>query len=399
MENSKQKKTPTFKTAEVVTLVIITCIVSLIMGIIISKPDKTKDYKLVAADEEIQEFIEQYNYIIDNYYGEVNKKELLKAALEGMINALGDPYSSYLDETTSSNFNTTLNGSYEGIGVEIVNDSNNNIIVAKVFENTPASKAGIKSLDVIIGINDKDINGMTTTEFIEYVKKITSSTFKLNLKRGEEKLDVTVSKQVVTLNSVSSDIINKDNKKIGYIYVSVFAMNTDIQFQTELKKLEQDNIASLIIDLRGNSGGHLTSVENMISQFLDKTKVIYQMEDKEKVTKYYSKGTETKKYPIVVLVDNESASASEMMAAALKEAYGATIVGKATYGKGTVQELQENKDTQYKITTKKWLTPNGNWINEVGIVPDVDVDLDIKYFSNPIKENDSQLQKALEVLT
>ena len=240
---------------------------------------------------------------------------------------------------------------------------------------------------------------MTTTDFIEYVKNIESATFNLNLKRGDENLVVSVSREEVVLNSVSSDIINKDNKKIGYIYISVFAMNTDSQFKTELKKLEKDNISSLIIDLRSNSGGHLTSVESMISLFLDKTNVIYQMQDKEKVTKYYSKGNITKKYPIVVLVDNGSASASEMMAAALKESYGATIVGKTTYGKGTVQELQDNIDTQYKITTKKWLTPNGNWINEVGIVPDVEVDLDIKYFANPTKENDSQLQKALEVIT
>ena len=176
-------------------------------------------------------------------------------------------------------------------------------------------------------------------------------------------------------------------------------MNTDTQFKKHLDELEKDGIDSLIIDLRGNTGGHLTSVENMMSMFLDKTKVIYQIESKGKTTKYYSKGKETKKYPIVVLVDELSASASEMLTATLKESYGATVVGKTTFGKGTVQELLDSNENQYKITTKKWLTPNGNWINEVGVKPDVEVDLDEKYLKEPTKENDNQLQKAIEVLT
>jgi len=398
MEKGEKKYNPTFRTAEVITLVIITCVVSLLMGIIISKPNKDQTYKLTQADEEIQNFIEQYNYIVENYYGNIDKKELLEAALEGMIDALGDPYSSYLDESTSSTFNTTLNGSYEGIGVEIVNDINKNIIVTQVFEDTPAHNVGIKPLDIIISVNDKQVSGMTTSDFVAMVKGITDSTFTLTLKRGEETITVTLFRKKVTLSSVSSKIIEQDNQKIGYMYISIFAMNTDTQFKSQLKELEKDGLNSLIIDLRGNSGGHLTAVENMISEFLAKDKVIYQMETKTKTTKYYSKGNETKTYPIVVLVDNDSASASEMMTAALKESYGATIVGTTTYGKGTVQELQDSNENQYKITTKKWLTPNGNWINEVGIKPDYEIELDEKYFIEPTDTNDNQLQKAIEML-
>jgi len=399
MDNGEKKSTPTFRTAEVATLVIITCVVSLLMGIIISKPNQSQTYELTEADEEIQNFIEQYNYIVENYYGEINKEELLEAALEGMIDALGDPYSSYLDESTSSTFNATLNGSYEGIGVEIVNDINNNIIVTQVFEDTPAYNAGIQPLDIITSVNDKVVGGMTTSDFVEMVKNITDNTFTLGLKRGEENILVSVSRKKVTLSSVASKIIEQDNTKIGYMYISIFAMNTDSQFKTRLQQLEASEINSLIIDLRGNSGGHLTSVENMISEFLDGTNVIYQIESKTKTTKYYSKGKETKKYPIVLLVDGDSASASEMMTAALKESYGALVVGTTTYGKGTVQELQDSNERQYKITTKKWLTPNGNWINEVGITPDYEVELDEKYYIEPTDENDNQLQKALELLT
>ena len=398
MEKGEKKHNPTFRTAEVITLVIITCVVSLLMGIIISKPNKDQNYELTQADEEIQNFIEQYNYIVENYYGDIDKKELLEAALEGMIDALDDPYSSYLDENDSSTFNTTLNGSYEGIGVEIVNDINKNIIVTQVFEDTPAHNAGIKPLDIIEKVNDTQVSGMTTSDFVAMVKNITDSTFSLTLKRGEETITATLSRKKVTLSSVSSKVIEHDNKKIGYMYISIFAMNTDTQFKNKLKELEKDGINSLIIDLRGNSGGHLTAVENMISEFLDKDKVIYQMETKSKTTKYYSKGDETKTYPIVVLVNNDSASASEMMSAALKESYGATIVGTTTYGKGTVQELQDSNEGQYKITTKKWLTPNGNWINEVGIKPDYEIELNEIYFTEPTDTNDNQLQKAIELL-
>ena len=399
MENGEKKHTPTFKTTEVVTLVIITCTVSLLMGFLISSPKETQKYELIETDEELQNFIEQYNYIVDNYYGEIDKKELLESALEGMINSLGDPYSSYLDESVSSTFNATLNGSYDGIGVEITNDTDKNIIVTQVFENTPASAAGIKPLDIIVSVNDKQVSNTTTSDFVQMVKDICGDTFILGLKRGEETLTVTVSKKVVTLNSVSSEIIEQNKQKIGYIYISIFAMNTDSQFKNQLEKLEKDEINSLIIDLRGNSGGHLTAVENMISEFLDQTNVIYQIESKSEITKYYSNGKETKDYPIIILVDKDSASASEMMTAALKESYGAIIVGETTYGKGTVQELQDNNESQYKITTKKWLTPNGNWINEVGIIPDYEIELNEQYYFEPTDENDIQLQKAIQLLT
>jgi len=169
------------------------------------------------------------------------------------------------------------------------------------------------------------------------------------------------------------------------------------QFAEELEKLEKDDIDSLIIDVRDNSGGHLSTAVNIISLFLNSKHVIYQTETKGEIEKFYSKGNETKKYPIVVLQNKNSASASEMLSSTLKEEYGATIVGEVSYGKGTVQELLDlNDDIEYKITTKKWLTPKGNWINKKGVSVDVEVSLDDKYYENPSDETDNQLQKALE---
>lgn len=395
MKKEKAKNTNSFKTAEVITLVLITCVVSLLMGYIISKPHRTETYEI--ADENLQNFIQQYNYIVDNYYEDVDKEAILDAALEGMINALGDPYSNYLDETQATNFNNELNGTYNGIGIEITK-KDNQIVVVKVFANSPAAINGLEVGDVLISVNGKSTTDMSTSDVVSTIKSIEDS-FDIQIKRNEETKNISINKGDITLSSVTSEIINQDNKKIGYLSVSIFALNTYEQFKSSLTELEKSGIDSLIIDLRGNSGGHLTSVEDMISLFLDENNVIYQMEEKSKVTKYYSKGTVTKKYPIALLIDGDSASASEMMAAALKESYGATLIGTNSYGKGTVQELQTSKNSQYKITTKKWLTPKGNWINKTGLQPDLEVEQSEEYLVSPTKENDLQLSEAIKLLS
>ena len=192
-------------------------------------------------------------------------------------------------------------------------------------------------------------------------------------------------------------MFERNNKKIGYIYVSLFSKVSTSQFKEELEKLENENIDSLIIDVRDNSGGQLKTATSLISLFLSSKHVIYQTDTKGVIRKFYSSGKKDKDYKIVVLQNHNSASASEMLSAALKEEYGATVVGENSYGKGTVQELLEiNDDVEYKITTKKWLTPRGNWINEKGVEPDVKVSLYDSYYNNPSDDTDNQLQTALE---
>ena len=179
----------------------------------------------------------------------------------------------------------------------------------------------------------------------------------------------------------------------------MFASNTADQFKAAVESLEKQGMDSLIIDVRYNTGGHLTSAVEILSYLLSSDKVIYQIESKGTTTKYYSKGSETKTYPIVVLQNKNSASASELLSAALKEEYGATIIGEVSYGKGTVQELVTLTDgTQYKFTTKKWLTPKGNWINGVGVSVDIEEALSKEYENNPTEENDNQLQRAVQYL-
>lgn len=155
----------------------------------------------------------------------------------------------------------------------------------------------------------------------------------------------------------------------------------------------------MVIDVRDNSGGHLTTAVSILSLLLDKTHVIYQTQTKETTEKFYSTGKETKSYPIVVLQNAQSASASELLSIALQEEYGATVIGEVSYGKGTVQELVNADSAEYKFTTKKWLSPKGNWIQKKGVIPDIVVTLDQNYIDNPSEKNDNQLQTAIDYLS
>jgi carboxyl-terminal processing protease len=395
-ENKKQ-----FKLSEVVTLIVITLIIGFIIGLSLFKVALENKESVIVKnnDKELKKFIDNYNYIVENYYGELDKKELIDKAISGMLESIDDPYTTYIDESSSNTFTTTLEGSFEGIGVEIVNDSENNIVVYSVIKDSPAEKAGIKPLDIIKSINGKNLDGVETSEFVSIIKKSENPIIKLEISRNDEIITIEVKREKVTISSVESEIFEKQNKKIGYIYISIFANNTYGQFKKQLEELEDKGIDRLIIDVRSNTGGHLTAVENILSLFLDSNHIIYQTEDKNGIEKTYSKGETTKKYKIVVLTNESSASASEILAATMKEEYEATLVGKHTYGKGTVQELKTLPDgEQYKFTTKKWLTPKGNWINGTGVQVDVEVEFNKDYYDNPTHDNDKQLQEAINTV-
>lgn len=390
---NKKKTIPTFKTKEVVCLLFFTALIGLAMGGIVTYNVALKGEKV---DDELQEFITNYDYIVDNYYGDVDKTKLVDSAIAGMLSTL-DKNSTYVGGS-DTNFSIYLEGSYEGTGIQVFNDEDNNVVIYSVFEGTPASKAGLKAGDIIIKLNDKDTTNMLVSDFSDLVKE-QKGNFKITYKREDIEKTVKIKADTVELKSVSSKMIEKSNKKIGYIRTTIFANNTDEQFKKELNSLEDKGMNGLIIDLRGNSGGHLTTAEEIISMFLDSSHPIYQIKTKENQSKYYSTGKETKKYKIVILIDGNSASASEVLTSALKEQYGASLVGEKSYGKGTVQELQTLPNgEQYKLTTKSWLTSKGKVIDGKGIEPDYKVSLDDKYAEDPSDENDNQLRKAIEVV-
>ena len=389
---NKRQSLPTFKTKEVVFLLLIVAMIGLVMGSVVTYNVTLKGARV---DDELQQFIENYDYVVDNYYGNVDKTKLIDSAIAGMLNAL-DVNSAYVGDT-DSNFSIYLEGKYKGAGIQVMLDDGE-IIIYSVFEGTPASSAGLKPGDIIVKINSQSVNGMSLEEFSQIVKDQKDS-FTITYKREGKENIAKLKNTTVELKSASSDIITRDNKKIGYIQLTIFANNSDEQFKNELDKLEKQNIDGLIIDLRGNSGGHLTTAENIISMFLDSSHPIYQIKSKEGQDKHYSKGDKTKDYKIAVLVDSSSASASEIVASALKEQYGAVLVGENTFGKGSVQELQTLPDgEQYKLTTKSWLTSKGKTIEKKGIEPDYALTLNNEYFEEPSIENDNQLQKALEVI-
>lgn len=392
----KQKHKSHFSVAEVVTLMIITIIISLILGGVFASKFFTNDGEKV--EKELQDFINNYQYIIDNYNGDIDKEELFDAALNGMLEQL-DPNSIFIDSNENKNFNINLEGSYEGLGIEIYNDKEGNIIINRVFEDSPADKQNLKPGDIIVGYNKENVAKMKTDKFVKKVAADKNKNIEITYLRDGKKYKAKLSLGKITLQSVHSKIYNKENKKIGYISVSIFANNTHKQFQKEFKELQDNKINSLIIDLRDNSGGYLYSAEKILSEFLDSSHPIFQIQKQGKTTKYYSKGDKTQTMKIVVLVNSNSASASEVVASALKEQLNATLVGEKTYGKGTVQELQNLTDgNKYKLTTKNWLTSQGNWIDKKGIEPDIKVNLSKEYYNNTIEENDNQLQTAIKEL-
>lgn len=350
--------------------------------------------------EDTSELTRVYNLIINKYYGEVDKKELTSAAIKGMMNYLSDDYSMYFTEDEKNDFNERLNGVYTGLGVEITNDASNNAMIVTVFDNSSAKEANLKPGDIIAKINGEDVLGLGKEEVVKKIKGKNNYSFNMSVLRDNNLIDVKVVTKSITLSSVTSSVIEKDNEKIGYIYISIFALNTYDQFKEQLEELEKMKITSLIIDVRSNTGGHLTSVTSILDLFLNKTDVMYQIKSKDKIKKVYGTETSTRKYPIVVLTNELSASASEILASALKEAYGAKTVGIKTFGKGTMQNMLDLENGgMIKVTTEEWLTSKGNKINKEGVPVDYEVKLDDKYASNPSKETDNQLQKAIEVLT
>ena len=394
-----RRKNP-FTHSEVIFLVVITAIISIFTTYTIVRVSNTKSELGMSDDEKaLQEFIDTYQNILDSYYEDVDSQELIDHAIAGMLSGLDDPYSIYFDEDSSSTFDATLEGSYNGVGLEVYNDTDMNIVVSRVFEGSSAEEAGIEAGDIIKEVDGKDLTGKATTEFSDYTKENEDDEFQVvYLHDGEEKT-ATLKRKVIIIQSVTSEVLEENDKKIGYIQVDIFSATTYNQFEKAVQKLENEQVDGMIIDLRDNTGGHLSVVTDMLSLFLDDSHVIYQIEDKDQTTKYYSTGKETKEYPVVILQNGNSASASELFTAAMKEEYGAKVVGTTSYGKGTVQELNTLQDgTQYKFTTKKWLTPKGNWVHEKGITPDVEVELDEGYRNEPTRENDNQFQRAVSTL-
>ena len=382
-----------FNYMETVALMLITAMFGMLIGGILMYKKGSLN---TGIKKELNEFVNTYTEILNEYYEEIPENELLEAGIKGMISYLGDPYSVYMDEETAVAFNEKVNGEYVGIGTEIVQYSDGKIEFINVYETGPAYKAGIRKNDILIKVADQSVLEMEITEVSNLVKGENGTKVKITVLRGEEELSFDVKRENIDITSVSSKLIEVDNKKLGYIQIDIFAANTKEQFEKELEKLEDKKIDSLIIDVRNNSGGYLTVVSDILSMFLEKGELVYQLKTKEEIEKIYDKSEEKREYQIVVLVNGSSASASELLASALKESYKADIVGTLTYGKSKVQKTQElNNGGTIKFTFQEWLTPKGESVDGKGLEPDHIV----SYVPSEEKNGyDSQLQKAINLL-
>lgn len=341
--------------------------------------------------KDLNKVIDTYDTITKDYYGKIDKSTLVDNAVNAMTESVKDVYTNYSDEKEATTFMENVEGTYEGIGVS-VSSKDGKITIIKVFDNSPAAKSGLKEKDVIIKIDGKDFTNKTSSDIAKYIKENKNKTMKLTILRNNKEKVVSITRKTVAMPTVSSKIVDED-KKIGYIRITIFSTVTEKQFTEELKKLEKKNINALIIDLRNNSGGYLNVVTNITSQFLEKGKIIYQLKNDTTTTKIKDTTKEKRTYPVAILANRASASASEIMTAALKESYGGYVIGTNTYGKGTVQKTKKLSDgSMIKYTIEKWLTPKGKWINEVGVAPTEYIEFDSS------KEEDNQLSKAINIL-
>ena len=390
------KDIASFTILEVVLIIFIALLFGVIVGYLInySRNDVTKDSNL-------GEIVSTYNNIVNNYYGDIDKNELSEAAVKGMVESLNDPYSSYMEGKTAEEFNETIDGSFTGIGVLIqTKDEEDYTTVIEVYDDSPAKKSGMQVGDIIIKVNGEDVKGKTGSELATIIRGKKGTKVEITVKRGEEEKNLSLKRDVVDLISVTDKIIEYDGKNIGYIRIESFASNTYSQFYKSLKALESKKIDSLIIDVRSNPGGHLQQTKQILSLFFNSRTVLYRIKSKGKTEKVYSYSNESRKYPVAVLIDSASASASEILASCFKENYKKVyIVGNTTYGKGTVQKTQTlSNGTTIKYTTESWLTSKGKSINNVGVTPTVEVFLTEEYVNNPCDDTDSQLKEALNQL-
>ncbi|QPA30665.1 S41 family peptidase [Thermaerobacillus caldiproteolyticus] len=377
------------------------------MSLIQPKQDANKATK--SEEEELKKVEQAYELIKNRYVQKVDHQKLIEGAIQGMIETLNDPYSVYMDEETAHQFTESLDSSFEGIGAEVSMIDGKVTIVAP-FKNSPAEKAGLKPNDQIIKVNGESIEGLDLYEAVMKIRGKKGTTVHLDVLRPgvKEVLKVNVVRDEIPIETVYDSMKTYKGKKVGYLEVTSFSENTAQDFKKKLKKLEDEKIEGLVIDVRGNPGGYLQSVEEILKQFIPKDKPYVQIEERDgDKQRFYSDLATKKPYPVVVLIDKGSASASEILAGAMKEAGGYKLVGETTFGKGTVQQAIPMGDgSNIKLTLYKWLTPDGHWIHKKGIKPDVVVQQPEYFYASPIhieKElvydmNNEQVKSAQQML-
>lgn len=319
---------------------------------------------------EFNKLYDTYDKLKKNYFQDVKEDKLIDGAIDGMVKALDDPYSDYMTKEESKVFEESITSSFEGIGAEI-QEKNGTIVVVSPIKGSPAEKAGIKPNDKVTEVDGKSVTGMSANEAVLLIRgeKGTKVTLTIERKEGEEPEKVTITRDEIPINTVYPEMLDNG---VAKIQITSFSSHTDKDLNEALKEMEDKGMKSLVLDLRKNPGGLLDQAINISNLFVPKGEKLFQVAYRNgKVEEYVAKDGKKITVPTVVLVDEGSASASEILAAAVSESAGIPLVGEKTFGKGTVQTTDEFQDgSNIKYTMAKWLTPEGNWINEKGIQPD-----------------------------
>ena len=342
----------------------------------VSAQDNSNSTELTTED--IQIIQDVYNSIQQQYIHEIDKKTLLEGALKGMVTSIGDPYSEYLNAEESQAFEEDISSSFEGIGVQF-SIRNGKVVVISPIDGTPAAKAGIQPNDIFLKADDTELTeSMTTKDIVKLIRGPKGSEIKITIQRGDSVFDVKLIRDTIPVYSVTGTI-DEENAEIGNIRITQFAENTAGELETKIKELREKGAKKFIFDLRSNPGGLLDQALRVANMFVEDGATIMQVEERNQpVDKYYANplyGTLKIKESYIMLINDGSASASEILAAAVSENTDSKLVGIKTFGKGTVQTVANQSELgELKLTIAKWLTPSGTWVHDNGISPDVEVD-------------------------
>ena len=391
------KNTKGFNLLSVIIIITVTSIISgITTGVIVTNSYKNNtgiSYDELLNDENLNEFLEVYSSVVNNYYEEVDTREMVDTALDAMLDYLGDTYTTYLDSSETEALEERLAGSYRGIGITILGRE-----IQAVTNNSPAANAGLEVGDIIINVDGTDVSETDGSVISEMIKKTDKDSVTLTVLRNDSELTFNINIGTVPTVAVAYRMLENN---VGYLEMQIFSDTLSSLVESALADLESQGMQKLIIDLRDNTGGYLESAEATANLFLENGKLIYSLENKDNKANYYDKTSTSTNYPIVILTNGNTASASEILAAALEDSYSNSVifVGKTSFGKGLVQQTYDLSDgSMAKYTSARWLRPNGECINGIGLSPDYDVDFSYIYNEAGEVISDTQLQKALEVI-
>lgn len=386
-----------FMAAVLISGVIVGAIVALAMMPLENPEDRYEEY------EQISDKLEDIDRILDSkYYEKIDRSKMLDTAIKGYVAGIGDPYTDYYSKEEFNSFMEDSAGSYEGIGVVITYGENGtDLEVLSPFAGSPGEKAGMLPGDRILEVDGKSVEGMKIEEAVELIKgeKGTPVVIKIYRKSNQKTMDINIIRDVINMETVAHEMLPG---KIGYISISGFQEVTYDQFKKALTELEKQGQKSLIIDLRNNPGGLVDSVAQIADEILPEGLIVYTQDKNGEKEEIFSDKEHQFTKPMVILVNEYSASASEILAGAIKDYELGTIVGNNTFGKGLVQStFQLDDGSAVKVTIAKYYTPDGNYINGTGIKPDVEVSLpeELKEQFYVEKDQDTQLKKAIEILS